>query len=71
MLKNGIDGDYYYVDGVIQKGLGLVKVGEDYYYITGSGLIAKDLHHISAEKSNGLGFVGYYQFNEETGKLML
>jgi glucan-binding YG repeat protein len=31
--KNGIDGDYYYIDGVIQK-TGLTKVGNDYYYFS-------------------------------------
>ena len=70
MLKNGIDGDYYYVNGEIQKSLGLIKVGEDYYYVTGSGLIAKDLHYVSEAKSNGYGFVGYYQFDETTGKMV-
>ena len=70
ILKNGIVGDYYYVNGVQQRNIGLVKVGDDYYYITGAGLIAKDLHYISEAKSNGLGFVGYYQFDETTGKLV-
>ena len=32
-LKNGIIGDYYYVDGVIQM-CGLTKVGDDYYYFS-------------------------------------
>ena len=71
VLKNGIDGNYYYVNGEVQKGLGLIEVEGDYYYITGSGLIAKDLHYISSEKSNGLGFTGYQQFDETTGKLVL
>ncbi len=31
--KNGIVGDYYYIDGVIQK-CGLTKVGDDYYYFS-------------------------------------
>ena len=31
--KNGIEGDYYYVDGVIQM-TGLTKVGNDYYYFS-------------------------------------
>ena len=34
MIKlNGIVGDYYYIDGVIQK-VGLTKVGNDYYYFS-------------------------------------
>ncbi len=31
--KDGIVGDYYYIDGVIQQG-GLTKVGDDYYYFS-------------------------------------
>ena len=31
--KNGIDGDYYYIDGVIQM-TGLIKIGDDYYYFS-------------------------------------
>ena len=69
-LKNGIVGDYYYIDGVQQRNIGLIQIGEDYYYVTGSGLIAKDLHYVSEVKSNGLGFVGYYQFDETTGKMI-
>jgi glucan-binding YG repeat protein len=32
-LKNGIIGDYYYVDGIVQMS-GLTKVGDDYYYFS-------------------------------------
>ena len=29
--KNGFEGDYYYIDGVIQM-TGLTKIGDDYYF---------------------------------------
>ena len=32
-VKNGFDGDYYYVDGVIQM-TGMTKIGDDYYYFS-------------------------------------
>ena len=33
---------YYYVSGVKQKNLGLVKIGEDYYYVCYSGKLKQD-----------------------------
>ena len=42
-LENGIIGDYYYVDGVIQKP-GLIKIGEDYYYFsTTNGVMSRNV----------------------------
>ena len=41
--KNGIVGDYYYVDDVIQKP-GLIKIGEDYYYFsTTNGVMSRNV----------------------------
>ena len=42
MLKNGVIGDYYYVNGIIQK-TGLTKVGNDYYYFsTTNGMMRRN-----------------------------
>ena len=44
--KNGIveeDGVYhYYVNNVMQKNLGLVKIGDDYYYVCYSGKLKQN-----------------------------
>ena len=65
--KNGIyeeDGlFYYYIDNVKQKNLGLVKVGDDYYYVCYSGKLKQDgISKISAEQASqyGLEAKDYY-----------
>ena len=70
IMKNGIVDGAYYVDGVKQANVGLVKVGDDYYYVKGNGNLATGRYSISETKSNGLGFVGYYDFAED-GKLII
>ncbi len=66
-----VDGvTYYYVNGAIAKDAGLVKIGEDYYYVVYSGKIAKDqTRSITAEKANGFIEAGNYFFNAE-GKMV-
>ena len=42
-VLNGIVGDYYYIDGEIQK-TGLIKIGEDYYYFsTTNGVMSRNV----------------------------
>ncbi len=70
ILKNGIVDGAYYIDGIKQANIGLVQVDGDYYYVKGNGNLATGRYSISASKSNGFGFVGYYDFAED-GKLIL
>ena len=71
--KNGIveenGGLYYYVDGVV-TGAGLIKVGDDYYYVrTSTGeVIHGSSYWVTA--TNGLLPVGQYAFADD-GKLIL
>ncbi len=66
-----VDGvDYYFVDGEICQDAGLVKIGEDLYYVVWSGKIVKDAkRNITAEKANGLIAAGQYYFDTD-GKLV-
>ncbi len=57
----------YYENGKLGKDAGLVKVGEDYYYIGVEGAVATDEKvDVVADKTNGLDFEpGIYRFNED------
>ena len=69
IIKNGIIDGHYYVDGAKQANVGLVEVEGDYYYVKGNGDLATGRHYVSEAKSNGLGFVGYYEF-DAAGKMI-
>ncbi len=57
----GIEGGKYFENGKYMIGAGLVKVGEDYYYVRSSGQFATGKYYIT--KTNGIeGF--------ETGKML-
>ncbi|MBQ8200130.1 MAG: dockerin type I repeat-containing protein, partial [Clostridia bacterium] len=58
---------YYYEDGKLGEGAGLVKVGEDYYYITEDGTAVTDAK-VDVEE-NELVDAGTYRF-DETGKMI-
>ena len=69
--KNGIlkDGEdlYYYVDG-IKAPAGMIKIGDDYYYVNSKGkLIVNQTYYCS--RMNGLMEEGTYAFDAE-GKLI-
>ena len=69
--KNGIlkDGEnlYYYVDG-IKAPVGMIKIGDDYYYANSKGqLIVNQTYYCS--RTNGLMEEGTYAFDAE-GKLV-
>ena len=70
LIKNGIIDGHYYIDGVLQSNLGLVCVNGDYYYVKGNSNLATGRYYISEKKSNGFGYIGYYDF-DENGKLIL
>lgn len=56
-------GTYYLVDGVSQGGL--QKVGEKYYYFTGTYEAKSGLVNVSATKNNDLLPAGYYLFGDD------
>ena len=66
-----IDGNYYYKkDGVIQKDLGLIKVGDDYYYVCWSGKLKTNSGKvIGTSQANGLLPAGWYEFGAD-GKMV-
>ncbi len=65
-----VDGvDYYFENGVIAKNAGIVKIGNDFYYVLPSGKIVKDADRcVLADKANGLLDAGWYYFGAD-GKL--
>ena len=67
MLLNGIVDGYYYVDGV-RTYAGLIKIGNDYYYVRTNGTVATGRYWIT--KTNGLLPQGSYEFGED-GKMVL
>ena len=70
--KNGVVSEngalYYYVDGVKQLGLGLIKVDNDYYYVRTGGELATGNYYVF--NNNGLMASGYYDF-DENGKMII
>ncbi len=68
-VKNGIIGDYYYIDGVIQQG-GLTKVGDDYYYFsTTNGKMSRNVTKAIYYTCCDLP-IGTYTFGED-GKVVI
>ncbi|MBO4824204.1 MAG: hypothetical protein J5487_02295 [Lachnospiraceae bacterium] len=71
-VKNGFveeDGTtYYYVDGKLAHA-GLVDVGGLFYYIKGTGEVAKGSYYIS--NGNGIVDKGHAQFDAENGKMLI
>ena len=67
----GIEGDYYYIDGVQQKAYQMFKIGDDYYFINDYNKIAKNITLYLQEKwvkQYGLE-EGLYKFGAD-GKLV-
>ena len=68
VLKNGVIDGYYYVNGAIAKGAGVVEYDNGYYYINSSGQVVTGAKYVTEEKANGLLSVGIHDFGED-GKL--
>ena len=70
VLKNGIIDGFYYVDGTIVKGAGLIEIDGDYYYITqkGSVYVGNGLA-VTEANANGLKPAGTYSFDQD-GKMI-
>ena len=65
-VKNGFVGGYYYVDGKIAYGKGLVYTNDAYYYITSKGEAFTGLITLRTEKMNGHNLTpGDYFFNAD------
>ena len=65
ILKNGIVDGYYYIDSVLQKGVGVIEYEDDLYYITATGKCFVGTISIGAAKTNGLCDPGTYEFGED------
>ena len=71
MVINGIVDGYYYADGKLAKGVGLIEVDGAYYYIKANGAIYKNASlNVTAAKANGLVPAGKYFFDSE-GKMII
>lgn len=56
---------FYYENGKIVKAAGVVKVGDDYYYIGLRGQVFVGTVSVTADKANGLVEPGVYVFDED------
>ncbi|MBQ6826104.1 MAG: hypothetical protein IJP34_05555, partial [Clostridia bacterium] len=65
--KNGVVDGFYYIDGVIQEGAGLIELDGEYYYVRTSGAVATGYYYVN--KPNGLLEAGFYTFGED-GKMI-
>lgn len=68
-LVNENGGIFYYKDGVLARGAGLIKIGNDYYYIRTTGQAAVGTYYVTT--NNGLMQSAYYDFDTETGKMII
>ena len=69
---NGVGDDGYYRENgaIVTGGKGLVKDGDDYYFVVWSGKVAKDSDRaVQASQTNGLLPSGTYHFGPD-GKLV-
>ena len=69
IFKNGIIDGYYYVHSEIQKGAGLIKLDNDYYYIKSNGAVFVGKIFITEANAHGLLKAGSYEFGAD-GKLI-
>ena len=70
IIKNGVVDGYYYENGQVVGGKGLVKDGDDYYFVVYSGKVAKNTTKaVQPSQTNGLLPPGYYYFGAD-GKLV-
>ena len=78
IIKNGVVGDYFYKNGVIQKAYQLVEYNGDFYFINDSHKVAKSKRiYLSQSFLDGFTYadgtplkVGYYEF-DENGKMVI
>ena len=68
-MNHGIVNGVYYENGSIVANKGLIKDGEEYFYVGSKGQLVKGEYYVSAAKTNGFVSAGYYVFDEETGAM--
>ena len=69
--KDGVIDGFYYENGVLVKGKGLVKIGNDLYFVKQNGAVyVGNGLHVPASKTNGLMPAGIYNFGPD-GKMIL
>ena len=69
IIKNGVVDGYYYENGQVVGGKGLIKFEGDYYFVVYSGKVAVNTTKaVQPSQTNGLLDSGYYYFGED-GKL--
>ena len=70
MLKQGIVDGFYYIDGVLQKNAGVIKLDGSYYYIGQRGQVyANGSLYLNADMTNGYFPAGKYTFAAD-GKII-
>ena len=72
ILKNGPDGDYFYINGVRQNAYQLIEFEGNYYFINDSHKLAKNKRlYMSQRFVEGTDLkVGYYEFDAD-GKMII
>ena len=71
IFKNGIVDGCYYVDGVLAKGAGLIKIDNDYYYVKKNGQIdISTSRYFNEEMCKGMIAPGLYYF-DDAGKMII
>ena len=78
IVKNGPEGDYFYINGVkVPEYTGLVTYEGEFYYVTAGGKMVKDVTDRLVNKTNGLTFAdgtpipnGKYDFDAE-GRMLI
>ncbi len=70
VVLNGIIDGMYYVNGEIVKGAGIVKVGDDIYFIKQNGAVYTGSLSVGEDKTNGIIPAGNYSFGSD-GKMIL
>ena len=71
ILKQGIVDGFYYENGSLVKGKGLISYEGSYYFVKVNGSIYKDASlYVAESKANGLVPAGLYEFDAD-GKMLL
>ena len=71
MIKNGVYGDYFYIDGVRQSAYQLIEYEGYYYYVENSNKLVKNRTIYMNKILEGTGLpAGEYAFDEE-GRMIL
>ncbi len=72
IVKNGVVGDYFYLNGALQKAYQLVEFEGNYYFINDANKVAKNTRiHLSERFTAEYGLaVGYYDFDAD-GKMII